>query len=90
MSDFRIEIDTLIGIFPNYQIEITFYPREDETVEHNYTQSVDGTNNVLTYAVIEGDGEPLKVMSQFTAANDTTKVKVVANGADAEEDLPDL
>ena len=90
MSDFTIEIDNIIGIFPNYQIEITFFPRADETVDHNFTQTTDGVVNVLTYPVIEGDGQPLKIMSQFVAGADTTKVKVVANGADEEEDLPDL
>lgn len=88
MSDFSITIDTLQGIFPTYQIEITFTPRAGETVDTNFQQSVDGTKNVLTYPVIEGDGQPVRHMSQFTAAEGTTSVKVVANGADEEEALP--
>lgn len=88
MSDFRITIDTIQGIFPNYQIEITFYPRENEAVSPDFVQSLDGTANVLTYPIIEGDGQPIKYMSEFTAAADTTLLKVVANGADEIDDLP--
>jgi len=89
-SVFTITINSLTGSFPNYQIDITFQPGPGETVDRTFTQTVDGTVNVLTFPVGSGDGSAVNVNTSFVAASNTTKVNVKANGASVEQALPDV